>query len=413
MRTSLAKELIALAEGQDGWLGFDQFMELALTHPSEGYYSRARSADQPDGPFGPQGDFVTAPMLGPWLGLVLAQKFVSLRAQAKRPDRSPDDLSITEFGAGSGQLAADCLLALARAEALPRQYEIVEISPALVELQRQTIRGHLSKALGAQQAESVFHCVTWAPYAGRRAGIVVANEVADALPVKRFEWRGPQDPVLEWGLVMQQGQLNWQARPAGAPLERAVRRRHRTYREARADLPDWQVGHQGEWAPWLAPWIQSLIDGLSWGECLVLDYGYERVELDHADRSRGTLVGHLRHQRVDDWQAMLAHPGQMDLTAHVDFTDLAEAVESDSSLEIRLQTQADWLLEHGVLEMAQDCLFNDGQAVGRVPTDPAKLRQLAGLQTLLSDAAMGQRFLVMTAARLGSTTRSVHEGHKP
>jgi SAM-dependent MidA family methyltransferase len=413
MRTSLAVELKTLAEGQGGWLGFDQFMGLALTHPREGYYSRARSDDQPEGPFGAQGDFVTAPMLGPWLGLVLAQKFVNLRLQATQLALCPDDLSITEFGPGSGALAAALLLALARAEALPSRYEIVEISPALVDLQRQTIRTHLSEALGGHQAEALLQRVTWAPYAGRRAGLVIANEVADALPVKRFEWCGPDHPVLEWGLVLQQGQLTWQTRPAEAELEQAVRRRHRAYRAARADLPNWRMGHQGEWSPWLKPWIHSLVDGLSWGECLVLDYGYERVELDHADRSRGTLVGHLRHQRVEDWQAMLAQPGQMDLTAHVDFTDLAEALQPDDSLEIDLQTQVDWLLEHGVLQMAQDRLFNQGADVGQVPTDPVKLRQLAGLQTLLSDAAMGQCFLVMTAARLGSIARSAHDAPQP
>ncbi|MFZ9162701.1 MAG: hypothetical protein ACO21Q_08750, partial [Burkholderiaceae bacterium] len=99
MRTSLIDELMALAQAQEGWLGFDQFMELALTHPLEGYYSRARSSDQPQGPFGSRGDFVTAPMLGPWLGMVLAQTFHNLRAKALAMGHNPDELSITEFGA--------------------------------------------------------------------------------------------------------------------------------------------------------------------------------------------------------------------------------------------------------------------------------------------------------------------------
>jgi SAM-dependent MidA family methyltransferase len=402
MRTSLIDELMALAQGQEGWLGFDQFMELALTHPLEGYYSRARSPDQPQGPFGSRGDFVTAPMLGPWLGLVLAQTFHNLRAKALALGHNPDELSITEFGAGNGQLAAECLVALVRSGVLPSRYELVEVSPALVELQRQTIGAQLSQAFGAVEARSILERVTWSAYQGSRAGLVLANEVADALPVKRFEWRGLEHSVLEWGVGCDQGQLTWQSRPASTSLERAVRDRHREYRQARPDLPDWQQGHQGEWSPWLKPWATSLLRGLHWGECLILDYGYERVELDHADRSRGTLVGHLRHRRVDDWQALLDQPGQMDLTAHVDFTALHQALAPHSIGQISLQTQADWLLEQGVLEMAQRHLFSDGQLPGQVPSDPVKLRQLAGLQTLLSDAAMGQAFLVMTISESGA-----------
>jgi SAM-dependent MidA family methyltransferase len=400
MRTSLVDELMAMAISQGGWLGFDQFMALALTHPLEGYYSRARSAEQPEGPFGSRGDFVTAPMLGPWLGLVLAQKFQGLRNQALALGHDPDVLSITEFGAGSGQLAADCLLTLAQSETLPARYELVEVSPSLVELQRQTIATHLSRMLGPQQAQSILDRLIWSTFQGTRSGLVVANEVADALPVKRFEWQGPSQPVLEWGLALQRDQLIWQTRTATEPMANAVRHRHQAYRQARPDLPDWGAGHQGEWSPWLEPWATSLVEGLQWGECLVLDYGYERVELDHADRSRGTLAGHLQHRRVDDLQTMLDQPGQMDLTAHVDFTALHSAWSRQANLEISLQTQADWLLEHGVLAMAQDHLFGGGQQLGRVPDDPIKLRQLAGLQTLLSDAAMGQSFMVMTAARL-------------
>ena len=401
---------MAVASSQGGWLGFDQFMALALTHPLEGYYSRVRSADQPQGPFGSQGDFVTAPMLGPWLGLVLARKFQGLQTQALALGHDLDDLSITEFGPGSGQLAADCLLALAQSGVLPSRYELIEVSPALADLQRQTIAAHLHRTLDPQQVQPILDRLIWSTFQGTRSGLVVANEVADALPVKRFEWQGRSQPVLEWGLALHRDQLVWQSRPATEPMAQAVRERHQAYRQARPDLPDWSIGHQGEWSPLLEPWAMSLVEGLCWGECLVLDYGFERVELDHADRSSGTLVGHLRHKRVDDLQAMLEQPGQMDLTAHVDFTALHSAWSRHADLEISLQTQADWLLEHGVLALAQDHLFGDGQQLGRVPDDPVKLRQLAGLQTLLSDAAMGQSFMVMTAARLAPEPEPVPVG---
>jgi SAM-dependent MidA family methyltransferase len=136
---------------------------------------------------------------------------------------------------------------------------------------------------------------------------------------------------------------------------------------------------------------------LAWGALLLIDYGYEQYELDHPDRRGGTLAGHWRHRRIDDWEEILARPGAQDLTAHVNFSEIAEAIASPG-VDLCLQTQAAWLLDRGVLEDARHRLFGAAGA-GSPPTSSDALRALSDLQTLLSDGAMGQSFLVLSASR--------------
>jgi SAM-dependent MidA family methyltransferase len=136
---------------------------------------------------------------------------------------------------------------------------------------------------------------------------------------------------------------------------------------------------------------------LQWGALLLIDYGYEQYELDHPDRCGGTVAGHWRHRRIDDWEELLARPGAQDLTAHVNFSEIAEAIAAPG-VDLCLQTQAAWLLDQGVLEDARQRLFGAAGA-GSPPQGLSALTALSGLQTLLSDGAMGQSFLVLTATR--------------
>jgi SAM-dependent MidA family methyltransferase len=240
-------------------------------------------------------------------------------------------------------------------------------------------------------------------------GLILANEVADALPVKLFEWSDCDAGVWEWGLGLATEEaktgaaiapavtplLHWIRWPAPPALREVVLCR-RAAQQSRG--LDWASGHRGEWCPWLQGWAKALGQSLAYGELLVIDYGYEQYELDHPDRAGGTLAGHRRHRRVDDWSEIIAMPGQQDITAHVNFTELAEALLAEG-LDLALQTQAAWLLDHGVLAQAEARLFSREGARGQTPTDLSALRALSGLQTLLSDAAMGQSFLVLSARR--------------
>ncbi|MDP4576401.1 MAG: SAM-dependent methyltransferase [Burkholderiaceae bacterium] len=405
MVSSLYEQIRSEAASSGGWLAFDGFMELALHHPTDGYYAAPMG---PHGPFGKLGDFVTAPMLGPWLALALARRFEGLRqehaqvpaqgpAQDAGRSNQPGGLGIREFGPGTGQLAADLLKALWARDALPISYQLIERSAGLRAIQMETIRDSVA-SLGRAALEVIMPRMDWPldwPTAADAQfhGLVVANEVADTLAVKRFEWRG-HDRAWEWGVVEDGSGLAWEPREAGGALLEAILRRHA---QIQVPLGPWRPGHLGEWCPGLAPWGRTVMESIRWGDVIVIDYGYERLELDHPDRSGGTLAGHLAHRRVDDPLLWLREPGRMDLTAHVDFSDLAQAARAGGATDVALQTQAAWCLDQGMLEAAQDMLFEDG--VGAPPSDPSRIRALSNLQTLLSDNEMGQRFLVLTASQ--------------
>ena len=372
------------ADPQTRWLGFDRFMHWALYHPTAGYYAAAGAT--PDGPFGPTGDFVTATGLGPWLAGAVARQFVGIASQA----RDPSVLKIREYGAGNGALAADLLTLLAERGCLPQAYEIVEPSAAMRALQ---------KARLSQLPASLSDRLSWSADGQgdetSMAGLILANEVADALPVKVFAWDTTAPEVWEWGLeVNAEGPLRWVRRPASEPLRTIVQARQARQQDRGLG---WNAGHRGEWAPGLAPWVQRLMGSLQWGALLLIDYGYEQYELDHPDRCGGTLAGHWRHRRIDDREELLARPGAQDLTAHVNFSEIAEAIAAPG-VDLCLQTQAAWLLDQGVLEDARQRLFGAAGA-GSPPQGLPALTALSGLQTLLSDGAMGQSFLVLTATR--------------
>ncbi len=378
---------------------FDRFMHWALYHPREGYY--AASGGGPAGPFGSQGDFVTAPALGPWFAGAVAEAFVRVAEQA--PD--PGHLVIRELGAGDGRLVADLLSALQRRGCLPSRYEVWEPSPAMRALQRKRVDGLSDRLRG---------CVHWldVPDQGMPPvqGLILANEVADALPVKVFEWSGEDAPVWEWGVAIGHSDattsgitdgvegelpLGWVRWPAPEPLRQVVKARQSAQQTRGLN---WASGHRGEWCPGLTGWAQSLANALAFGELLIVDYGYEQYELDHPDRSGGTLAAHRRHRRMDAWPEIIDQPGRQDITAHVDFTEIAQAF-TQAGLDLRLQTQAAWLLDHGVLAQAEQRLFDTAGSVGQPPSGRYELQALSGLQTLLSDAAMGQSFLVLSGRR--------------
>lgn len=403
---ALAVEAIAGVASEDSGaagcsqmtIPFDRFMHWALYHPREGYY--AASGAGPAGPFGAKGDFITASGLGPWFAGALAQAFMGIARQAS----DPQSLVVRELGAGNGDLAADLMLELDRQHSLPGRYEILEPNPAMQLLQRARIAalplGLASRFVWLDRLDASIPPIR---------GLILANEVADALPVKVFEWSDCDTGVWEWGLGLTMegpspgaaGQaraspgLRWVRWPATGPLREVVLRRKAAQQGAGLG---WAAGHRGEWCPWLQGWARGLADSLAYGALLIIDYGYEQYELDHPDRSAGTLAAHRRHRRVDDWAEIIAAPGQQDITAHVNFTELASVFQGQG-LDLTLQTQAAWLLDHGVLAQAQARYFKLPEARGQAPANPQALRALSGLQTLLSDAAMGQSFLVLSARR--------------
>lgn len=317
--------------GAGGWISFARYMELALHAPGLGYYSRGARQ------FGAEGDFVTAPELGSLFGRTLARQLKELEGP------------ILELGAGSGALAETLL------EKLDREYFILETSGALRERQ--------AKRLGAR--------VKFLERLPERfRGVVIANEVADALPVHALAWRA--DGINERGVTYE---LQWAERPATGDV----------LREARAiEVP---VPYESELGLAARGWMSSLAASLEQGVIFIIDYGFPRHEYYHPQRSMGTLMCHTRHRAHGD---PFLRPGEQDITAHVDFSALAAAARGAGLDLLGYATQAQFLVNCGITEvLAQANLDN---ALHYAPI-------AAEAQQLLSPAEMGELFKVLAAGR--------------
>jgi SAM-dependent MidA family methyltransferase len=340
-------------EGEGGFLPFDRYMQLVLYAPGLGYYvAGARK-------FGAAGDFVTAPELTPLFGATLARQVGAILDATQERD-------IVEFGAGSGKLAADLLSALAEAGAAPRRYCIVEVSPELVQRQRAAI---------ARLAPEHAHRVDWLQSPPDRiAGAVVMNEVLDAVPPSIVVRSGGQ--WREQGVVLRDGVPALASRPLADARLAAL---------ASARFPP------GDYVSEVNPAAEALVEDvgsrLAAGALLVIDYGFPRAEYYHPQRAGGTLMAHYRHRTHGD---PLRWPGLTDLTAHVDFTAMAEAGERAGLTVAGFTSQAAFLLAAGLLDRLA--------AVGP-PDTAAYLRDAAAVQMLTSPAEMGELFKVLALSR--------------
>jgi SAM-dependent MidA family methyltransferase len=359
---ALAEQVAQTIATAGGWLAFDHWMAMVLYTPGLGYYSGQRS------PLGAQGDFVTAPELSPLFGRVVAQQVAEcLRAMAPE-----GPWQVLEFGAGSGALAASLWPALVEAGTPPETYSVIEVSGLLRAQQAATLKQRAPEALAS---------VRWLDaLPDRFSGVVIANEVLDAMPVRLFERSGNG-----WG------ELGVVIAPGGglvlAPMPSSMAR------PAPCSLPDpdrFPPGYRLEIAEQARAWMASLGSVLQRGAVLLFDYGFPAQELFHPQRTGGTLMAHYRHRALTD---LLARPGLQDITAHVDFSAVAQAgVQAGLNLA-GYTSQARFLLNCGLLEQAQSLLAEGGAA------NPARLRAMGAVQTLLSEAEMGELFKVIGFSR--------------
>jgi SAM-dependent MidA family methyltransferase len=317
-----------------GWISFARYMEIVLYEPGIGYYASGAQK------FGAAGDFVTAPELGSLFGRTLARQLGEL------------DYPIVEFGAGSGALADTLLLQT------PFEYAILETSPELK----------------ARQQARLGNRVQWLDRLPERIrGVVIANEVVDAMPVHAVSWRA--EGIMERGVSVLHDKLVWAERPAsGALLEEAT---------AIAAPPP----YESEIGLIASAWMREIAQRLEEGVIFVIDYGFPRHEYYHPQRATGTLMCHYRHRAHSD---PFAHPGEEDVTAHVDFSALAEAAV-DSGLEVLgYATQAQFLVNCGITEVLGEA--NVDNALHYAPL-------AAEAQKLLSPAEMGELFKVLAVGR--------------
>jgi SAM-dependent MidA family methyltransferase len=335
--------LIHAAIARDGgWLSFDRFMALALYAPGLGYYANHGRK------FGlmPQSgsDFVTAPELSPLFGRALARQIAqALAASGTR--------EVWEFGAGSGALAAQLLEALADLGQPLDRYTIVDLSGTLRERQQERLAAHGATVRWVDALPDAID------------GVIVGNEVLDAMPVQLLHFDGTQ--WLERGVMARDSGFGWSDRP--------------TTLRPPVDGP-FVPGTVTEVHPQARAFITTLAERLTRGAAFFIDYGFPEAEYYHPQRTGGTLMCHRAHQADTD---PLVDVGLKDITAHVDFSGIALAAQEAGLHVLGYTSQAHFLFNCGVTELL----------------DGADLIARANAQKLLAEHEMGELFKVIGFAK--------------
>ncbi len=334
-----------------GWLDFESFMRMALYEPGLGYYSAGAAK------LGASGDFTTAPEQGDWLAAALAP-FLAAQFEALGAAR------LLELGAGTGKLAADLLEHLA-ARAVPAvEYSILEPSADLRERQQARLVQRWPEVRWLDRL----------PASGFR-GIVLVNEVADALPVMRFVRTA--DAVLPLGVERGPGGLTISPGTADGRLDAAVAA---IEVELGTPLPD---GYRSEVCLQLEPWLDAVLGPIEAGGLLLIDYGYSRRDYYRADRRDGTLICHYRQRAHAD---ALLWPGLQDISAWVDFSYAAAAGRAAGCTLAGFTSQAQFLVES---------IAADNVLASRQPTP----REASSLKTLILPGELGERFKLLWLTR--------------
>ena len=337
---------------QGGWIPFSRFMELALYAPGMGYYSAGARK------FGLAGDFVTAPEISSLFGRTLARQLVEIMAQS-----TPH---ILELGAGSGKLAVDILGELERQNSLPERYDILEVSADLRGRQQSLLQARLPHLIDR------VHWLDALP--DSISGVLVANEVLDALPVHLVRWTDAN--IVERGVASKGENFVWQERLLESSMLLEIAQQIKVPDDTLSDV---SLAARGL--------VSSLSERLHQGVLLFIDYGFGAREYYHPQRTQGTLMCHYRHHAHDDPFFL---PGLQDITAHVDFTAVAEAA-IDAGLHLYgYTTQAYFLINGGITDLLAE---TDAENI----CDYLPLS--AQLQKLTSPAEMGELFKIIALGK--------------
>lgn len=339
----LAKRILA-----SGSLSFADFMKACLYEPGLGYYAAGSRK------FGSSGDFITAPLVSSLFGYTLAE--------ATYPMIQQTGGHYLELGAGSGVMAGDILDWLERRGDKLTKYYILEVSPDCRAQQEETLARHKDRIDWLECLPEKF------------SGVVLANEVLDALPVHLFHYA--KGMLSERRVDWKDDRFVW----VDSPIDDSLLL---TAIEALGLTESSRQEYLSEINPTLPMFIQSLMECMTAGQLVFLDYGFLRDTYYHPDRKMGTLMCHYRHHAHPD---PFMYPGLQDLTAHVDFTAVGLAAQ-EAGAEVALYSQAEFLLEHGILKQF-DLAFEKASAMERVKLSSA-------VQKLTMPHEMGELFQVM------------------
>ena len=334
---------------------FIEFMHHALYAPHVGYYSAANHV------FGPDGDFITAPELTPLFGYTLANQFQPILARLTNP-------VLLEFGAGSGRLCVDLLTALKRLDCLPAEYLILDVSASLQASQYALIQQEIP-----DMADRVRWLSRWPsePF----EGVILANEVLDAMPVHRFL-------KTEQGLLESMIKLN----PEGSfdevftPCINTSVTTHVEHVLTHTVMP-----YLSEINLFIDDWLLQCHDMLAKGAVFLIDYGFPQHEYYHPDRNQGTLMCHAHHHAHPN---PCHNPSHEDITAHVDFTHVAEAAHQAGFHVAGYTNQASFLLANDLLSLLDN-----------VPEGPARVNAQQAIKKLVQPNEMGELFKVIALTK--------------
>lgn len=349
---ALQQQIKAHIEQQGGWISFADYMQQALYTPHLGYYSGGGNK------FGVGGDFVTAPQISPLFAQAIANQLADVLANTGG--------SILELGAGTGKLAQGLLQALASQQQLPTRYYILEVSANLRQRQQESLQACLPADLYAR-----LHWLEALPESF--TGGVIGNEVLDAVPVQLAQWSA--GTWLERG-VAYDNDFVWRTRPLAS-----------TSLLAHIDTSQLPEDYLTEINPAAQGLIASLAAMLQQGLILFPDYGFSAREYYHPQRNQGTLMCHFQHYAHDN---PLIYPGLQDITAHVDFTAMAETALAHGLDCAGYTNQAQFLINCGILQLLQQINPEDTGTY---------LPQVAAVQKLLSPAEMGELFKVLALSK--------------
>lgn len=349
---------------ESGWMPFSDYMNIALYEPELGYYSGGLQK------FGAKGDFITSPEVSPLFGQCLANQISEVIGSLKQ--KTTESCYVIEFGAGSGLLAVDILLQLDKLASLPEKYFILELSAELKLRQKETLR---------DKAPHLLELVEWLVCLPEKItnAIIVANEVLDAMPVECFKVNSEKIESLMMGL--EDGQLISRYMPAGTAVTRKIAEMQK---RSEFTYPD---GYCSEYNPAVYPWLSAIEQMIENAVILLIDYGYNELEYFHPDRSNGTLMCYYQHRAHDDF---LWWPGLQDVTAFVNFTDVAYSATDLGMGVSGYTTQAAFLLANGLPELHESQVTDEVQQ---------QVRLSQQVKTLTLPSEMGDRFKVMALAK--------------
>jgi SAM-dependent MidA family methyltransferase len=342
---------IAAKIREEGPITFAHFMQMALYEPGLGYYSAGARK------FGVDGDFVTAPEISPLFSQCLANQCAEIL-------RNLSGSSILEFGAGTGVMAKDILLSLHAQQILPEKYYIVEVSADLRERQ-QTLLAELDDAL--------FKRVVWLDHLPEIfSGVILANEVLDAMPVNKFL---VDEKIQEFYVDYVNNEFCWNMKAPHNPALIDVIKKLPLFSPSRYEA-EINLSH--------APWMKALGEMMKKGVVILIDYGFPAREYYHPDRTCGTIMCHYQHRAHDN---PLINVGIQDITAHVDFTAIAEAA-CDAGFRVEgFVNQTTFLINCGLMDLFP------------LENELAQYRASQEIKMLTLPSEMGELFKVMALSK--------------